>query len=230
MRRYLVAASNGAVLKTVSGTTQLIKADESENAAIVDATARLIAEYGSWMSQPAFIFISGFLLQGNVFDGGTAWLSAAHIPDESSLQYADLKWTFVSTVPGKDFAMFIFYDIIVTAVCTAVILYLCYKLLKMADKQGPKREPINIHHVFGKIMKNQVVLCGISLLMWLIWLITSKVGTDHIAEYVLLDITSDANEELNSRWSEYARELMVINLLQAHNMIDLTSTNSTRYF
>jgi len=227
--RYLVAASNAAVLKTVNGVTQRIRPQDSESSAIVDASSRLLNTYGAWSSHPETLYSAGYLLDGNWFEAGTSWVSGAQIPDESSMQYTDLKWTFVSTVPGKDFAMFIFYDIIVTAVCSAAILYLCYKLVKIPDKQGPKREPLNIERVFGKIMANQVVLCGISLVMWLIWLITSKMGTDEMADFVLQDIAANANEEVMSRWSEFPRELMVMNLLNAHGLIDLSNSNSSRY-
>ena len=64
--------------------------------------------------------------------------------------------------------------------------------------------------------------------MWLVWLITSKQGTDIMAEFVMKSVAGELQEELSSRWSEYSRQMMVINLLYAHGMVDVANTASTR--
>jgi hypothetical protein len=77
-------------------------------------------------------------------------------------------------------------------------------------------------------MANQGILCGVSLLMWFVWLVTSKYGTDNMAGDLLHDVAHDVNEEISARWSEYVRQLMLVNLMHTHKMMDLSNSSHTR--
>eukprot|EP00658_Telonema_sp_P-2_P048842 TRINITY_DN37144_c0_g1_i1.p1 TRINITY_DN37144_c0_g1~~TRINITY_DN37144_c0_g1_i1.p1 ORF type:complete len:981 (-),score=186.91 TRINITY_DN37144_c0_g1_i1:40-2982(-) len=198
---YMVGASTGNVLVDDARTTP-----SASNSSVIRNSY-------AWLKQRYSVdgAAGGTQLDNQTVEASGDIFSGDSAPVLGMQKYTDqttgtLDWRCVCTFPASDYSDFVLTNMIVTGLMSCVTIYCLVILLKLARKFH-RQEKIITEKIATKledsIMKQVICCTAIGAVLWVLWLVYTKIETDSAVEAALDDFQSGLAKNLTWRWEAY---------------------------